>query len=67
MPNQRVSMRQIRAVLRRHEQGLSHRQIGRICGRSRNIVHSSLTRLAAVGLRWPLPADQGEVDLERRI
>ena len=67
MPNKRVSMRKIREVLRLHEQGLSNRQIGRICGLSHNTVSSYLTRLAAVGLSWPLPADLGEVDLERRI
>ena len=35
--------------------------------RSHNTVSSYLTRLATVGLSWPLPADLGEVDLERRI
>ena len=68
MPNTRLSMRKICEVLRlRHEQGLSNRQIARICGISRPTVSRYLCRAGEAGLGWPLPGDLDEAALERRL
>ena len=67
MPNKRLTMRKIKEVLRLSRQGLSNRQIGRICGISHNTVSNYLARLDGIGLGWPLPDGLTEADLERRL
>ena len=67
MPNKRLTMRKIREVLRLSRQGLSSRQIGRICGISHNTVRNHLDRLDRIVLGWPLTDGLTEADLERRL
>src|SRR5215472_2917199 len=57
MPAKRVSMRRVREILRlKHECGASDREIARSLSIARSTVAVTLERVAAVGLRWPLPA-----------
>ena len=68
MPRSRSSMRQIREILRlKWEAGLSDRQIARGCGLSRPTVAKYVSRAAACGLSWPLPASLDDVQLERML
>jgi transposase len=56
MAMKRLSMRQIRQVLRlRHEHGLSTRAIARACSVGLGTVTEYLTRARRAGLSWPLP------------
>src|SRR5436190_9152844 len=57
MPAERVSMRRVREILRlKHECGASDRAIARSLSVARSTVALTLERVAAAGLRWPLPA-----------
>jgi transposase len=68
MPQERLSMRKIREVLRlRWEQGLSHRQIIASCGIGHGTVVEYLRRAGAAGLTWPLPAALTDAELEGRL
>lgn len=61
-------MRKIREVLRlRFEHDLSERQIAGSITASRRTVASYLSRFAASGLTWPLPAGLNEATLEARL
>ena len=57
MPQKAVSMRQIKEVLRLHDLGLLQSQIARSCSISQSSVNRYLERASAAGLRWPLPED----------
>ena len=58
MPQKAVSMRQIKEVLRlRYDLGLLQSQIARSCSISQSSVNRYLERASAAGLRWPLPED----------
>ncbi len=58
MPQPRISMKQIRDVLRyRHKDGCSNRQIASYLQLSPGTVRNYLRRAEAAGLRWPLPSD----------
>ena len=64
MPRERLSMRQIKEILRlKHQAGLSHRQIARSCGLSHTAVSNYLERAHQAGLGWPLPDELDEVQL----
>ena len=52
-----LSMRQMRYLLRLHHDGVSAREIGRLLGVARSTIQDSLKRVAAAGLKWPLPDD----------
>ena len=68
MPRSRSSMRQIREILRlKWEAGLSERRIARSCGLSRPTVAKYVSRAAACGLGWPLPASLDDAQLERML
>ena len=68
MPAKRVPMRQVREVLRlKHECGLSGRAIGRALRMSYTTVADYVHRAAYGGLRWPLPDDLDDAELERRL
>ncbi len=68
MPQERLSMRTIREVLRlRWEQGLSHRQIVTSCHLGQGTVGEYLRRAKAAGLCWPLPDALTDAELERRL
>ena len=68
MPQERLSMRKIREVLRlRWEQGLSHRQIATSCRIGQTTSREYLARAKAAGLSWPLPEGLTDAELERRL
>ena len=61
-------MRKTRDVLRlRWQSGLSFRQIANSLGLGRSTVGDTLFRAEKVGLRWPLPEDLDDAELERRL
>jgi len=64
MPRERLSMRQIKEVLRlKHQMGLTDRQIGRSCGLSHTTVAKYLKGAAPAGLGWPLPEEMDAAQL----
>ncbi len=68
MPGQRLSMRQVREVLRlKHVCGHSGHQIAAMVGISRYTVAEYLRRAGVVGLTWPVPADLDDAALERKL
>src|SRR6266850_1257067 len=65
MPAERVSMRQIREVLRlRFASELPQRGIAKSLGLSQGAVSGYLSRARASGVSWPLPADLDDEQLE---
>src|SRR5258705_4298758 len=65
MPAERVSMRQIREVLRlRFASRLPQRAIAKSLGLSQGAVSTYLSRARAAGVVWPLPDDLDDVQLE---
>ena len=61
-------MRKIKEVLRlKHQQGLSARQIARVCGMARSTVSEYLSRARGAGISWPLPADVDEATIEAQL
>jgi transposase len=68
MPAKRLSMRQVKEVLRlKWSCGLSDRQIAQSLGISRPTVTQYVRRLKAAGLSWPLPEDVDDAALESRL
>ena len=68
MPRPRSAMRKIREVLRlRHAEHLSTRDIAVALAMPRTTVRNYLDRAAEAGLRWPLPADTDDRELEERL
>ena len=68
MPAQRLSMRQVREVLRlKWACGLSDRKIAQSLRISRPTVAEYVRRAQATGLAWPLPDALDDVALERRL
>jgi transposase len=56
MPQERLSVRKIREVIRlHHETGLSNRAVARACRVSNSTVGEYLERAEKAGLVWPLP------------
>ncbi len=65
MARKRLSMRQIRQVLRlRLEHGLATRAIARACSVGLGTVTEYLTRAQRAGLSWPLPEGLDDAGLE---
>ena len=65
MPAERLSMRQIREVLRLcFESRLPQRAVARSLGLSQGAVSGYLSRARAAGVAWPLPEDLDEARLE---
>lgn len=65
MPAERLSMRQIRDVLRlRFASKLSQRAIAKSLRLSQGAVSTYLTRARAAGIVWPLPDDLDDAQLE---
>jgi transposase len=60
-------MRKLKEVLRLHSLGLSQHQIARSCSISQSTVHEYLSAAGAAGVRWPLPADWDDTQVERRL
>jgi DNA-binding transcriptional regulator LsrR (DeoR family) len=68
MPAQRLSMRQVREVLRlKWACGLSDRKIAQSVRVSRPTVAEYVRRAQAAGLAWPLPDTLDDLALERRL
>ncbi len=68
MASPRLTMRKIREVLRlRFEGRRTQREIARALGLGNGTVAEYLQRAASAGLGWPLPAEWGEAELERRL
>src|ERR1700730_7451235 len=68
MPAERGSMRRIRAILRlTHECGATDGAIARSLSIARSTVALTLERVAATGLRWPLPATLTDRVLEAML
>ena len=68
MATKRLSMRQIREILRlKHDQQLSHRAIASACRVGLGTVADYLGRAKQAGLEWPLPEDLDEAALEARL
>src|SRR5438045_5019984 len=65
MPAERVSMRQIREVLRlRFASELPQRAIAKSLGLSQRAVSGYLSRARAAGVSWPLAEDHDDAQLE---
>lgn len=60
MPEERLSMRKIREVLRLSAMGLSQHEIARSCSIVQSTVHKYLKLAKAANLTWPLPDDWGD-------
>lgn len=68
MPQQRLSMRKIRDVLKlRHGASLSLEEIARALKLSKGVVAKYLRLAQESGLNWPLPPELDDADLERRL
>ena len=68
MPNQRLSKRKIKEVLRlKWANQLSHRKIAKSCNISRPVVASYIKRAEQAGLSWPLPDNVDDVALEKLL
>ena len=68
MPQERLSMRKIRDVLRyRHSTGLSLDAIARALNLSKGVVAKYLRLASACGLTWPLPEALDDSELEKRL
>ena len=68
MPAKRkLTMRQLRQMLRLARDGASSREIARVLGVARSTVQENLTRATAAGLSWPLPGDLTDDTLEGRL
>ena len=68
MPQERLSMRKIREVLRlKCECKLPHRAIARSCSISHSTVGEYVHRAKAAGLSWPLPEELDDDTLFRRL
>jgi transposase len=67
MPQERLSMRTIREVLRLKQQGHSQRSISVSCRVSATTVREYLYRAGAAGLAWPLPESLTDEALEQLL
>lgn len=68
MPRKRLSMRNIREILRlKHSNQCSIREISNSCGIGRSTVSDYLHRAKASGLGWPLPDELSDAGLEERL
>jgi transposase len=64
---ERLSMRQIKEVLRLHSLGRKQREIARSCSISQSTVHEYLKAAQAAGKSWPEVSDWDDVQLERAL
>ena len=60
-------MRKIKEVLRLHHLGLGQREIARCCSIGQSSVHNYLKRAESAGVKWPLPADLDDAQLEEQL
>jgi transposase len=67
MPEEALSMRKIREVLRLAALGLSQHQIARSCSIVQSTVHKYLNLARAAQLGWPLPDDLSDQKLNQLL
>jgi transposase len=67
LPEEALSMRKIREVLRLSALGLKQHQIARSCSIVQSTVHKYLKLAEAAQLRWPLPEDFSEQKLDELL
>ncbi|WP_292325604.1 helix-turn-helix domain-containing protein [Mesorhizobium sp.] len=68
MPKRRrLTMRQLRQLLRLSADGISVRDIATMLGIARSTVQDNIERASAAGLSWPLPAELTDDVLEHRL
>jgi transposase len=68
MPAERMSMRQVREVLRlRFVGGVPTREIARRIGVAASTVRATIERFQAAGLSWPLPEEMTDAALEAKL
>jgi len=67
LPEEALSMRKIREVLRLQAMGLKQHQIARSCSIVQSTVHRYLKLAGSAGLRWPLPEDLSEPKLDQLL
>src|SRR5664280_2616182 len=68
MPTERISMRNIREILRLHfALGLKKRQIGLSCNLAHSTIGKYLQKANEAGLSWPLPEDLDDKTLEEML
>ena len=68
MPAERISMRNVREILRLHFVfGLGKRPIGRSCNLAHSTVGDYLKKAEEAGLSWPLPEDLDDAALEAML
>ncbi len=64
MPNERLTMRMIREILRLHHScGFSKNKISTALGCARSTVREYIERGRAAGISWPLPTELDDDDL----
>ena len=63
----RLTMRQLRQMLRLAGSGTSSREIAVVLGVARSTVQDNLKRAALAGLAWPLPGELTDDALEHRL
>lgn len=63
----KLTMRQLRRIMRLHHEGTSAREIARAVGVARSTVQDAVKRAGAAKLAWPLPDDVSDEDLEGRL
>src|SRR5690348_5174955 len=67
MPQERLSMRKIREVLRLKADGFSKRRIAASLGISATAAMECVQRARCAGLTWPLADDLSDDALEQRL
>ena len=68
MPAKRkLTMRQLRQMLRLARDGASSREIARVLGVARSTVQENLRRAMGAGLSWPMPGELTDDALEQRL
>jgi transposase len=68
MPAERITMRQVREILRLINAGcVPVREIARRTGVAPSTVRATIERTSAAGLSWPLPDDLSDSDIEAKL
>jgi transposase len=60
-------MRKLKEVLRLYSLGLRQHQIARSCSISQSTVHQYVSAAHAAGVKWPLPANWDDQQIEQAL
>ncbi len=60
-------MRKLKEVLRLQSLGLSQHRIARSCCIFQSTVHEYVSAAQAAGVKWPLPEDWGDQEIEQAL